>query len=350
MNRLKTARNNIINFVKNHKMSAGIILVIFLILLFFLRPKPPKPVETTKVTHQNLVQTVSITGVVAAENAANLTFPFAGKIAYLPFNEGDSVAKGQVIASLDPSDLQANLRQAEQDFTAAKAASEKLYNAQGYPTAESFDQKVARTAVDAAQNKAYDNVVKARKAIADSSLIAPFSGVLVREDVKNVGVNVSAGSTWTIIDPSTLEFKMEIDEADIAKISTGQNVNVNLDAFPDETLKLTVTNIDLVTHTTSSGGNAYFVKANMPVNTKYRIGMNGNADIITGDLHDVLVIPFASVQNDNEVYVKTGNKFKLKKVRLGLENDISAEVLSGLTEGDEIATDPTSVSKTDIKN
>ncbi len=339
-------KNRIVNFTKRRKIWSLVILVVILIAAYFLRPKPPKPIATEKVESGTITQTVSITGTIAAENMANLSFPFAGKLNYMPFKEGDAVTTGQVVASLNTSDLQANLRQAEQDFTAAKAASERLYDSQGSSTAESFDQRVARTAVDAAQNKAYDNVVKARKAIADAALISPIDGILTHAGAGSVGVNVTVANIWTVMDLSSFEFKMEVDEADIAKVKIGDPVNINLDSYPNDTLNLAVSKIDYATHTTSSGGDAYYVTALITqAQDKYRVGMNGNADIITAKRENVLQVPFSAIQNDNEVLVKKAGGYEITKIKTGIENDTSVEVLSGLNEGDVIASDPTSVGK-----
>src|SRR6185503_1128563 len=126
-----------------------------------------------------------------------------------------------------------------------------------------------------------------------------------------------------------------VDEADIAKVKEGQQVEISLDSYPDRTIHLTVDSIDFVTHTTSTGGNAFDVKAHIPSNFdyQYRIGMNGNATITTAKKINIVTIPISSLTEDNKVYVKVGNKYEKRTVKLGLQNDTDTEVIDGLTEG-----------------
>jgi hypothetical protein len=162
-------------------------------------------------------------------------------------------------------------------------------------------------------------------------------------DAQTAGVNITPATTFTITDPNSLDFKMEVDEADIGQVKLGQNTNVSLDAFPNDNLKLTIDNIDFVSHLTTSGGNAFYVKANLPQNSNYRVGMNGNADIISDAKYNALSIQSTDIFDNNYVYVKIPNGFTKRKLELGLQNDTQAQVLSGLSKGDTVAIDPTSV-------
>jgi hypothetical protein len=71
--------------------------------------------------------------------------------------------------------------------------------------------------------------------------------------------------------------------------------------------------------------------------------MNGNADIIVDAKYNVLSIQTTDIFDNNYVYVKTAKGYMKKKIVLGLQNDTQAQVLSGLSEGDTVAIDPTSV-------
>ena len=137
-----------------------------------------------------------------------------------------------------------------------------------------------------------------------SILTTPIAGIVTRADAVAAGVNVTPATTFTITDPSSLDFKMEVDESDIGQVKVGQNVNVSLDSFPNHTLKLKVNQIDFVSHVTSSGGNAFYVEAMLPQPNNYRVGMSGNADIIIDARHNVLSIQSTDIFDDNYVYVK----------------------------------------------
>jgi RND family efflux transporter MFP subunit len=339
---------NIPRYITKNRKIFYFILLTFIVLFYLLIPKNKQQILTEKVQKRDILKTVSVTGEVSSDNIANLTFQTTEKLSWVGVKEGDIVAKGQAIASLDQTKLQASLRQAEQDFIAAKAASEQYYNSHT-DTVESDSEKVQRTAIDAAQNKAYDQLLKVQYDIAHSTLYSPINGIVTRADAKIAGETITPTTTYTIVDPSSLNFKMEVDEADIGQIAKGQKINVSLDAFLNTTFNLTVDRIDFVSHKTPSGGNAFYVYAPMQKNNKYRIGMIGNAEIIVDEKQNVLSIPSSSIFDDNYVYVKKNNKFKKIKIQIGLQNDTNAQVLSGLSEGDYVALDPASVPKDKTK-
>lgn len=342
MGKIKNLFARIKSLLLGHKKISLVVIIIIVVLGYFLFPKSQKPILTERASIQNIVKTVSVTGKVDSDNSVNLTFQAGGTLDYLGVKVGDTVKKGQLIASLNKDDLWAAFRQAQQDFTAAKAASEQYYSGNTNAT-ESYDQKVKRTALDAAQNKAYDNMVIAQKAVANSNLYSPIDGIVTRADADTTGVNVITTTTFTITDPNSLVFKLEVDQSDVGQIDLGQKVKIVLDAFPNRTLMETVDKIDFVSHTTSSNGTAYYVSSSLPLDQNYRVGMSGNADIIIAVKNQILTIPASSVMDDNTVYKQSGKNYVKTKVKIGLQNDTQAEVLSGLSEGDTVAIDPTSV-------
>lgn len=338
-----TFAKTIFKWIKNHKKVSLPIIVVLIILIIIFRPKNAVVIATQPTMQGDLIKSISITGSIESQTTVNLTFQSGGTVNYLGAKEGDVVYKGQAIVSLDKQKLEATFRQAEQDFTAAKAASEQYYSNNTNAT-ESYDQKVKRTALDATQNKAYDQMVRAQKDLTDSTLYSPIEGILTKAGVKNVGVNITAATVFTITDPNSLDFKMDIDEADIGNVKIGQDVNIILDSYPNETLHVKLDSIDFVTHTTSTGGDAYTIKGNLTTDNKdykYRIGMNGNAEIILDQRKDVVYIPLSSIFDNNKVYVKRGNKYESRILKLGLENDTDIQVLTGIQKNEEIVLDPT---------
>ncbi len=329
------------------------IIIVALILGFFLRPKNPKPVETETVTKTNLVQSISITGSVTADRFAELSFLVGGKLTYLGASQGDFVKKFQTIAALDQRTAQKNLENALIDYSKERNSFEQ--------TKENYNNETPTTAINGSVKRILednqfdlDKSVKSVELVTlareQSVLTTPIDGILTRADVNSTGVNVGVTDVWTVVDPDSLVFKMEVDEADIAKVRDGQQVELILDSYPDETINIAVDKIDFVTHTTSTGGNAYNVRANMPINSdyRYRIGMNGNAQIITRKKKNVLTISLSSIENDDEVLVKKDSKFEKRKIKTGIENDTSVEVIDGLSEGDIVAADPTNIPKDKI--
>jgi RND family efflux transporter MFP subunit len=340
--KMKNLLSKLKNLVWHHKILSIIIIVVLVIVGFVLFPKGSKLILTEIAKNQDVIKTISTTGKIVADNSVNLTFQFGGKLTYLGAKEGDTVKKWQAIASIDRNQLEASFRQAQQNFTAAKAASDQYYDNHRNNT-ESYDEKVRRTALDASQNIAYDQMMKAQQDLNNSTLYSPIDGILTSAPMDSVGVNITPATVFTVTDPTTLTFSMDIDETDIGNIRNNQALIATLDAFPDKQIELTVNSIDFVSHTTTSGGNAFTVKAKLTSDKGYRIGMNGNADIIVDKRINTLTVPSSSVIDDNYIYLKKNDKFIKQKVKLGLQSDTLAEVLSGASKGDIVAIDPGSV-------
>lgn len=350
MGKIKNIKNRVLGFVLKRKLILIPLVLIVSGALFFFWPKPAKPIPTETVKKQDLTQTISITGTISAEKSVDLTFLTGGLLTYLGVQKGDIVAQYQTIGVLDQRTVLKNLQDDLTDYSKQRNTFEQ-YNIdqQAIKPQDAVNDRMKRLL----QNNQYDldktifSVELQDIARQNSVLVSPIAGIVTRADAKTAGINITAATTFTVVDPNLLTFKMEVDEADISKVKEGQAVDVVLDSYSDKTIHLVVDSIDFVTHTTSNGGNAYDVKAKIQDNDKnlYRVGMNGNAQIITEKKTGVISVSLASLIETDKIYVKTGNKYEKKTLKLGLQNDTSAEVLDGLNEGDTIVTDPTLVPK-----
>ena len=175
-----------------------------------------------------------------------------------------------------------------------------------------------------------------------SVLTSPINGIVTEAGVTTTGINISPTTTFSIADPTSLVFQIEVDESDVGNVKVGDGVDVNLDAYPDITLPLTVETIDFDSQTSDTGGTIFNVNATLtPKNgVDYRLGMNGHAEIIVEKKTDVVVISLASLTDDNSIYVKSGDTYEKRKVTTGIQSDTEVEVISGLEDGDVIALQP----------
>lgn len=337
---------SLFHYLKKHRWITIGILIILLISVFIFRPKPPKPVPTLTVKRSNLIQSVSVSGKVAAKNIADLSFLSGGKLTYLGVKVGDSVTQYQTIAMLDSRTTQKNIQSALIDYAKQRNTFDQtLDNNQNRKPDQALNDQMKRILQNNQNDldKSINSLELQSLAQENSVLTSPIAGIVTRADAKNAGVNVAPTAVFEVVDPNSLVFNMDVDEADIGKITVGQQANVILDAYSSDTVKVSVTSIDFVSHTTTNGGDAFTVQTllNDPSALKYRIGMNGNAEIVTKEKDDIITVPLSSVQDEKYVYVKTDNHFIKQPVKLGLQSDTNAEVLSGLQDGDVIAADPT---------
>lgn len=340
----------VFSFVRSHKIISIISVVILLILVFILRPKPAPVIATQKVEPGTITQTVSVSGTVGAKSIANLSFAVGGTISWIGVKTGDTVVQGQTIATLDERTALKNLQQSLLAYSIQRNAFDQTVQTNG---TNNPNQAINNAEKYIIQNNQYNldqavNSVELQDLARQQSILStPIAGIVTRTDATTPGITASPTVVFTVIDPSSTVFNMDVDEADVGKVEIGQMATVTLDAYPNDTLTLPVTSIDFVSHTTSNGGNAYTVAVKLSNNTnyKYRVGMNGNADITTAEKKNVLTIPLSALINDNQVYVKSGKSFVKKTVVLGLQSDTDTEVISGLSAGESIAIDPTQVKK-----
>jgi len=110
-----------VNFLKKHWLISGIAAVIIIVVLYsILKPKSISA-DTLVVHPKDFAQQISVSGTVISAQNADLNFADQGRIATVNVKTGDSVSAGEVLASLDTSDLEANLKSAEAALVIAKA-------------------------------------------------------------------------------------------------------------------------------------------------------------------------------------------------------------------------------------
>jgi HlyD family secretion protein len=256
-------------------------------------------VLTTKVARQDLATVVSGTGQIKPKTYVNVGATSFGRITHLLVKEGDHVTKGQVIATVESVQPQANVEAQKATIAAAKTdissyiAAEKtgeanvehakadleqkrldwtraqgLYAA-GILAKQDFDAKKAAYDTDVAslaQAMAGLHQAKAQTASARGHLqtqvatlrynqdalnktvsVAPFDGIVTNLPVREgetvvVGIQNAEGSTlMTLADMSVITAEVKVDETDIVNIQIGQSAEVTVDALPGKVFKGHVT-------------------------------------------------------------------------------------------------------------
>ena len=331
-------------FLKRKKLAIIIFLLIFGFFVgkyFFLDSK--KTVDNFTILEKgDIKEELTLSGKIEAEEHVVLQFQTAGMINWIGVKEGDWIKKYQGIASIDKEKLEAALRQARQDFTAAKAESEKYYAGNYLGNAESYDQKIARTALDATQNKAYDSVRIAEENLKNVLLYSPIEGLVVEANPSLAGVNISASNLgkYEIVNPETIYFKVTADQTEVINLKEDQKGTIVFDSYTDEKIEGTVKTISFVPSKEETE-TVYVVKA-LLLNAnnsdyKYKIGMTGDIDFILKEKNNVLIAPIKYIKTDNNgKYVLVGKNKKKTYVKTGIENTKDIEIIEGLSEKDII--------------
>lgn len=329
-------------FRSHWKISLFLLIALLGIGFWQYRQSQAKQVTLTfqKPHLGNLTKTIQVSGLIDAQQKVNLRFAAGGKVVYLGAKEGETVKKGQTIATIDRRELEKRL---QQDLNAYMGERWDWEQQQDDNKDRALTTEDRRT-TDQAQwdlNDTILNVEIREIAIKNTVLSAPFAGILVAAPTSVTGVNLLATDVFELIDPATLIFKAGVDEADIGFIKPGQTATIELDAYPDQILTTQVGTIDLRS-SQSSSGTIFIVK--LPINSQdiqhYRLGMNGDVTIEVETRENTMIIPIDAVrQRDDTTYVdvRTGEQtYEEREIETGLETDDDVEVLKGLTLENEV--------------
>lgn len=299
--------------------------------------------STVRVMRGEIASSVFASGKTEADSEAHLSFVVAGKLAALPVKEGGQVTKGQVVASLDRAELALVLARAEDDLRQAEAELAKAYDeVKGHEKDETYTQRQTRTQAEVKRDKAVKSVVSARKALADSSLYAPFSGVVTKVDGA-VGEWVSPYSTKSlvvVIDPATVYFEAELDEENLSDIQVGQEARVTLDAYPGRQFGGTVLEINKKAVAKDNGDTVLPVKVSLSGGDVQPIaGLNGDVQFLRAVKKGVLLVPKHTVsqkQGQVTVTLKRGIFQQTVAVETGIADAKNIEIIKGVSESDQV--------------
>lgn len=323
-----------------------LILVIILFRQIFFKSEKIN-YQTATVTTGNLVETLSTTGTIKAEQYANLSFQSGGRLAFVNVKKGDVVKKGQAIAGLDSVILNASYQQALNNYRNYQASAESVLDSvKDNAGKETYAQKATRTAAEVARDNAYDSVKIAQSDLRNATIFAPFSGIMTELTPSFAGANVTpATASYILVNLDSVYFDSEISETDLPKVKIGQKVNIKLDAYPDEVIEGKVENIGIVAFTSSTGGNAYSLRINLSnnKNQKYKVGMGGDVEIILATFNNIVKVPAQALVYENEknyIWIKENNRLKKREVIIGVSSDNETEIKSGIIDGEVVVSEP----------
>lgn len=174
---------------------------------------------------------------------------------------------------------------------------------------------------------------------------APFDGVVAKLSVRSTD-SVSSGAVLGTIVGSQMMASISLNEVDVLKVKPGQKARITFDAIDGLVVMGSISEVDLV-GTVTQGVVSYGVNISFDkTDERIRSGMSVSVNIVTDDKRDVLVVPNGAIKNrgnksfvevkDMENSSKSSTTLKQVAVVPGVSNDVVTEVVSGLSEGDEI--------------
>ena len=186
----------------------------------------------------------------------------------------------------------------------------------------------------------------------DYFIRAQFDGIIAKLNIKKTD-SVGSGSIIGILITKQKEADISLNEIDAAKIKVGQKVTVTFDAIPELTITGKAKEADIV-GTVSQGVVTYNIKIGFDTqDDRVKPGMSVSAEIITDVIQDVLVVPNSGVKSQggahyveifdqkfrdgqNSQGIVSSTAPKKQSVEIGISDDTSTEIISGLNEGDVV--------------
>lgn len=347
----------LLNWIKSHKIVLSLVVFLLFLAAIWLPSRvkaliqgPEAKYEITTPKKADLIQAVDVSGKIRAEQQVVLRFQTSGQLAWVGVKEGDKVKKWQALASLDKRELKKNLEKELYDYLSERWDFEQAhedYDTSGKELRYWLVSDAGKRILQKAQFDLNQTVLDYEIDIITvelATLISPIDGIVTEIDTPVAGVNITpAAAEFTVSNPEVMVFEALIDEADIGLVKEGQDVVITLDAYPDEEFAGIVGKIDFTATTTSGGGTAFPAQIVLPENEslRFKIGMNGDAEIIVAQKENALYLPLSAIKEKNgQSYVEIIENRKIKEVEVqtGLSTDSRLEIISGLSGEEKVIT------------
>jgi membrane fusion protein, multidrug efflux system len=295
-------------------------------------------VTVAEVRRGDAAEIVYATGAVEPETWSRTTPLVRGRIVERCRCEGRDVKAGDLLARLDDKEAQATLNdlRALEEFQAREYDRQAQLLARGATTSQTYQ----RAESDLARIRA--QIAAQAQRLDYYRLVAPMDGTVLKED----------GEVGDMVDPGTILYRVglakplwvvaAVNEEDIPRVRIDQKALLRADAFGNQALPGYVKQI------TPAGdpiAKTFRVRIGLPDDTPLRVGMSVEANIVSREKQDVILVP-ANALVGNSVLVVEGGRARIRKVRPGIRGSGFVEILAGVLAGELVVSPATA----DIKD
>ncbi len=340
----------------------------------------PITYATDPVKRGHIENSVLANGMLQASKLVSVGAQVSGQVQQLNVALGDQIKKGDMIAKIDSLTQENSLKEAQASLASLQAQYEaqqaqilqyqqefnrqKAMLADNASSRSDYETAASNLAVAKAELKQLDAQIQQAKISVDTAkldlsyttILAPMDGTVVYTAVE-VGQTVNANqSTPTIVELANLQtmtVKAEISEADVIHVAPKQAVYFTILGQPNHKYEATLRAVEPGptsmdgddSDMTSNDSDAVYYNGLFDIdNAKglLRIGMTAQVSIILNQSDDALLIPAQVLTPSQEkrgyyqVPVLVNNQVVYKQVKVGINNKVTAEIIEGLDEGNEI--------------
>lgn len=344
---------------------------------FLAAPEAATVPNTVVVGRGDIERTVLASGVLEANSLVSVGAEVSGRIEAVHVALGQEVKKGDLIAEIDSLDQENAVKTAQavlagieaqkrsQEATLAKAEAALARNQQlnANSLVSQTDLETAQAAVDSAQAQIDQldaqiaqselSVEAAELNLARTKIVAPSDGTIVAllvDEGQTVNASSSIPTIVKIADLDTMVIKAEISEADVVRVEAGQRVYFTILGEPDVKIDATLREVEpaptSISSDTASSDSAVYYNGLFDVpnpDHKLRISMTAQVTIVLDEVQDALVLSSGLVSRKDPqgntmvaVYDPASQTIEPRRIEVGLNNNVMAEIKSGLSEGEQV--------------
>lgn len=297
-------------------------------------PLPAAAVQTLTVKAQDIPVMEQVVGTVRPRLEADVSAKLTGRVLSLDATPGRRVKKGEILAKIDPGELEAvleagraTLEQAQRDQERAERLTKENAVAQ-----VELEKATAQRRISAARVKETESL------IANAEVTAPFDGVVTRKLMEPGDLATPGRPLFSMEDQSLLRLEIDVAESLAGTIALGQTFRVEVQgAGADVEGK-----VSEVAPSADVGSRTFRIKLDLPPAQALRPGQFGRAALPRG-LRKALLVPLSSCTRRGQmdyVFVAAAGRASLRIVRLGQAAKDQVEVLAGLDDGESIVANP----------
>ena len=319
---------------------------------------------------------LNASGYVVARRLSTVASKVTGRVLEIYVEEGMTVEKDQVVASLDPVNTQTMLTMAERELDASRRnlAEIEVRLAEAQRNLDRNEtlikqQLVSQTALDTSRAEvnalaARLEASRAQVKVAESGLAmrrndfndlqvrAPFKGVILSKDAQpgemisplSAGGGFTRTGIATIVDMDSREIEVDVNESYINRVKPNQRVEARLDAYPDEPLAAHVINIVPTADRTRATVRVRIafdkleprILPDMGIKVRFLDEKPAEAVASAGPRVRVPSTAVQRIGGETYVWVVSAGRVERRAITIGAENDGQAEVLAGVKAGDEL--------------
>jgi HlyD family secretion protein len=291
---------------------AVLVAIVFAVHKFFFATKTENVgvMVSEKVKRVTIQTTISSTGTISPMDTVSVGTQVSGDISKIYVDFNSKVKKGQVIAELDRSKLQATLYQAQIAESSAKndyehklAVYNRIKKLAESNSASAVDLETAEYEMNSAKfswESRKSEVQQAKLNLSYCIIKSPIDGVVLERSVdvgQTVAASMSAPTLFVLAkDLSKMRVMADVDEADIGQVKAGQKVTFTVDAFQDDMFKGTVESVRLNPTVTSNVVTYTVVITAENSDLKLLPGMTATCTIVTEEVENALSVPVTAIK------------------------------------------------------